>query len=424
MSKRMLLVFLIAIFAILPLSADAYQPITVLIDGQPLVSDVDPQIVNSRTLVPLRAIFEYFGADVMWDGTTKTVTATTSDKTIKLTIDEVTAYVNNKPSLLDVPATIIDSRTMVPLRFISEALGAHVEWQADTRTVLITTKSTKPSGSYEDISLGMSFDEVASVLGDVDRVVESMFGFQWNMFHNDYADFNMIGIRDNRVVAIYSMAGIQIGDKTIKLGDTRELARDTFGSTIDYIIKGSSKYYYNETDIDIFKLSTSYLRVFYDDYEGTTVTSVYLLDQSEETRLRGYYGTPTETLRDSFEKQLFDLANAERKLSGLTPFEWAPELVPIARAHSQDMIDRAFFDHVNPSGLSPHDRLRLSGLDYQTSSENIACGQISAIFAHEDLMNSIGHRKIILGDSQRFAAGVAFGGTYYQYFTENLYTPN
>jgi uncharacterized protein YkwD len=394
------------------------------VDNQLITFDVDPQIIQGRTLVPLRQIFEYFGADVTWDGETRTVTASTTTKKVQLGIGESTAYVNDKPVILDVPAIIISSRTMVPLRFISESLGAKVEWNGDTRTVLITTAQISDSTTNSEIvTLGQTLDEVKLKLGNVDRIIKSMYGFDWNVFHDDYLNFNMVGIQNNKVVAIYSMVGIEIDTKAVHYGDNRSNTISTFGRPIEYISKGSTNYYYNESDIDLFKVSNAYVRVFYDLHENETVTAVLLTEASVELAVKGYYGPPTDELRDSFEKQLFDLANAERKLKGLRPFDWAQEVVPIARAHSQDMIDRNFFAHVNPSGLSPHERLENGGLSYSMSSENIASGQISAIFAHEDFMNSLGHRKAILGNTQRLGTGVAFGGTSYQYYTENFYTP-
>ena len=109
-----------------PKAGDA---IRVVLDGQMLQFDVPPVIENDRTLVPLRVIFEALGAegnnpiaDVEWNGETQTVTAKRSDTEIKLIIGGE-AYVNGQAVELDVPAKIIEDRTLVPLRFVSEALG-------------------------------------------------------------------------------------------------------------------------------------------------------------------------------------------------------------------------------------------------------------------------------------------------------------
>ena len=118
---------------------------TVNLDGRQLSFEVPPTIDNGRTLVPLRAIFEPLGAEVQWDGSTRTVTATKSDTVIKLTLGQTKAYVNSQPVMLSVPAKSIEGRTMVPLRFVGEALGAEVNWNGDTQ--VITILSFPGSGS-------------------------------------------------------------------------------------------------------------------------------------------------------------------------------------------------------------------------------------------------------------------------------------
>lgn len=90
---------------------------------------------ESRVLVPLRAIFESLNATVDYDDSTKTITGSQDDNLIILKIGEKIASVNGKKITLDVPAQIIMDLTVVPVRFISESLGASVVW-AD-KTVLI-----------------------------------------------------------------------------------------------------------------------------------------------------------------------------------------------------------------------------------------------------------------------------------------------
>jgi hypothetical protein len=113
---------------------------TVVLDGRQMEFDVPPTIEDGRTLVPLRAIFEGLGAAVEWDGETRTVTATRESDRIQLQIGSRSAYRNGLPVNLDVPAKIIDGRTMVPLRFVSESLGAEVNWNGVTRVITIASQ--------------------------------------------------------------------------------------------------------------------------------------------------------------------------------------------------------------------------------------------------------------------------------------------
>ena len=114
--------------------------IRVIVNGEYVTFDQQPVIEDDRTLVPMRAIFEALGADVQWNDDTRSVIAESTDGTrITLIIDSKNMLRNNTEVIeLDVPAKIMGSRTMVPLRAISEALNCNVEWDAENRLVTIT----------------------------------------------------------------------------------------------------------------------------------------------------------------------------------------------------------------------------------------------------------------------------------------------
>jgi hypothetical protein len=110
-------------------------------------------IKDGSTLVPMRAIFEALGATVKWDGKQQIIDATKGDKTIRLQIGWKGAWIGETKAELDAAPQIINGSTLVPLRFIGEALGEKVEWDSATRSVLISTdKSQLPkadSGVYK-----------------------------------------------------------------------------------------------------------------------------------------------------------------------------------------------------------------------------------------------------------------------------------
>ena len=99
--------------------------------------DTAPVIINGRTLVPIRAIIEAFGGSVAWDEPTKTVTLTEEDDVIKLIIDSNTAYLNNSAYTLDTAPTIINGRTMLPVRFVAEGFNLGVAWDSAQKKVSI-----------------------------------------------------------------------------------------------------------------------------------------------------------------------------------------------------------------------------------------------------------------------------------------------
>ena len=103
--------------------------ITVILDGEIVVFDVaQPALVNNRTMVPMRKIFEALGATVTWDNTTQTAKAQKGDMTVEITIGNNIMYSNGNAIEIDSPALLMRSRTYVPVRFVSNALGVKVEW--------------------------------------------------------------------------------------------------------------------------------------------------------------------------------------------------------------------------------------------------------------------------------------------------------
>ena len=113
------------------------KDVDISINNKYLYFDQEPIVENGRTLVPLRVIFEELGANVQWDDSTQSVTATKGNTTITLSIDDNTMYKNGQPITLDVPATLKNGRTLVPVRAVSEAFNCGVDWNGDTQTVII-----------------------------------------------------------------------------------------------------------------------------------------------------------------------------------------------------------------------------------------------------------------------------------------------
>lgn len=150
MKKKLLIVLLVmSLLAIsAPLSAQAASaPAAVVLNGERLNFDVDPVVVQSRVLVPLRAIFESLGASLEYLPASQTIIADRGSKHIELQIGSTSAYVNGALVTLDVPAQAVDGRTMVPLRFIAESLEAKVNYKKDTNTVTITFKENQDTST-------------------------------------------------------------------------------------------------------------------------------------------------------------------------------------------------------------------------------------------------------------------------------------
>ena len=108
------------------------------VNGETKTMDVAPIIANSRTMLPVRYVAEALGATIAWDGATSTATITTADTEVRITVGASEAVVNGKAVTLDSPAFIENSRTYMPVRFVAETLGGAVAWDGATSTATIT----------------------------------------------------------------------------------------------------------------------------------------------------------------------------------------------------------------------------------------------------------------------------------------------
>lgn len=169
--KRKILAVLLA-GCLLFTAAPAFA-VDVVVKNQTLdySNDQAPVIQKGRTLVPLRSIFEALGATVEWEPKMRLVTCKKGTQVIYLQIDNTTASVNNQGVFLDVPPTILGGRTMVPVRFIAESLGSHVEWSQANQTVYIDSEVPSVQPSIDPIIHFMfdhSFGEISQKFQLVD----------------------------------------------------------------------------------------------------------------------------------------------------------------------------------------------------------------------------------------------------------------
>lgn len=155
--KQFLCVMACAAAMTLPAFADA--SITVRHNGAPIPLPAPPFIEDGRTLVPLRTAFDIVGFEVDWDQPTLTATGRRQDFKIEITTGRDEALVNGAPFKLDVPAVLQNDRVYVPLRFVSEALGANVEWSASTQTVNIYTNHLRTKVFFKEPHLNAALHQ-------------------------------------------------------------------------------------------------------------------------------------------------------------------------------------------------------------------------------------------------------------------------
>ncbi len=216
------------------------EKISVYLDQEKITFDVAPIIESGRTLVPVRAIFEAMNMDVSWDETTSTVTAVGNGDTISLVIDRTDAVVNGRTYHTDVPARILNGRTLVPVRFISESLRTAVEWD-DTNKIVnifsgrISDHRTRTNPATYSSVLTYEKDGTKTSLGDV-------------TFDFSYSDqyFVSTGQNDNGY------------------GYNHDLLRASLALNVSSWPPEASLTETNNTDAQTMEARTEHLRTFYD----------------------------------------------------------------------------------------------------------------------------------------------------------------
>lgn len=153
------------------------------------------------------------------------------------------------------------------------------------------------------------------------------------------------------------------------------------------------------------------LSPIFDDAVKKSLSRTTVEPESDET-VKLNFKVKDGAARPDLELKMLQLVNQERTKRGLKPLQWDPEILPVARSHSQDMFVRGYFSHYTLEGKDPFDRMKAAGIKYYSAGENLALGPTLSI-CHEGLMNSPGHKANILNPTYgRVGIGILDGGAY------------
>ncbi|MGG4265076.1 CAP domain-containing protein [Peribacillus simplex] len=281
---------------------------------------------------------------------------------------------------------------------------------------------SEASFSVSNIEIGDTRDDVEKLAGEAKRNTRNEYGVDWFAYHENYQNFFMVAYdNNNKVVGLYTNQDLISSKEGIKRGTPKEAVTAKLGEPETKLLKGNVYYQIrNDGEYDMFKMDKSYVTIFYDKHEKNTVTSIQIIDAKLEMQKSSYFAKSSPELKKGFEYQLFDLTNASRVNHDLSVLSWDKQVKVTAQDHSADMAVNQYFNHTNLEGESPFDRMEDDKIKFRMAGENLAAGQNSSIFAHEGLMNSIGHRENKLQkDFQSLGVGVAFDDKEKPYYTEN-----
>ena len=259
------------LYKVSPESSESDVEIKVLINNQFLQCDQPAVIKNDRTLVPMRAIFEALGAEVSWNDETKTAEGVKDGKKVSVTIDENAIAINDEKHEIDVPAQLVNDRTMVPVRAISEAFDCIVQWNGLKKYVIIMPQNQTPYKVNVDVNgknIATVYYNDSGLLSRITYSTEDLYTvkvalmpFYLNMNGNAYFDiyWNRVFMDDSDGIINFNysddkLSSIEYNNNstnyTYNADNSLQRNSDT-GSDFDYlkypkVFQGTATYNFNE----------------------------------------------------------------------------------------------------------------------------------------------------------------------------------
>ena len=304
----------------------------------------------------------------------------------------------------------------------------------------------RATGITEDnishLQVGLSESELLQLAGEPAYRAPTPYGYEWLVYNQDYANYFQIGVADGQVVAIYSNSfnwsyqsvevGKDINSLQAGVDAGRQIEFDYENATITLSPPEGAE----NSILLLFDPGSKNIVHFFIDIHRERLTSILVSDV--ETTMAAsnlnYNISWTRGSRPDFEpetisdsaqeevdyyngRQFQDLVNSVRVRNGIQRLGWYGAAAEVAIEHSRDMYYNSFFSHDSPNTGSPGDRVEAAGIDYRYLLENLSYGYTGAIFAHEGLMNSYGHRQNILDpDINAIGAGAYQNEAYTQLF--------
>lgn len=293
--------------------------------------------------------------------------------------------------------------------------------------------SEKPTEGL-GLLIGQNLTALEKELGKPQRIDESLYGYQWYIYNQDYSRYVQVGVENNQVVTIFAMgenldiAPFEIGQPVEEIFNTQYI--DT---NVNIDMNGNTYHFeLNDTDLNlrpIVQLGNVYVQLYIDRFNGT-LSAVRFLNgetliklQPYELVYRGALITPAEPtismwrmIERGTEQEIFDLTNVLRVRNKLHPLQWDVGTAEVAYGHSKDMSENNDISHISKKFGSLSDRLKNAKVAYQTAGENIAANYTDGPAVVEGWLNSKGHRDSLLNkDFTHLGVGV-----YKKYYTQNF----
>ncbi|MFN2363481.1 MAG: CAP-associated domain-containing protein [Halarsenatibacteraceae bacterium] len=271
------------------------------------------------------------------------------------------------------------------------------------------------------LEIGMAESELLELAGEPAYRAPTPYGYEWLVYNQDYLNYFQIGVAADQVVAIYSNSfnwsfqgvkvGVDISSFQAAVDAGRQLEFEYENATIALRPPEGAE----NSIFLLFDPGSEAVVHFFIDVHRERLTSILVADVERTMAASNlnYNISWTRGSRPDFEpepitaakqkevdqytgRQFQDLINSVRVRNGIQRLGWYGAAAEVAIEHSRDMYENRFFSHESPNTGSPGDRVQAVGIDFRYLLENLSYGYTGAIFAHEGLMNSYGHRQNIL----------------------------
>lgn len=309
----------------------------------------------------------------------------------------------------------MEIRNTIQEKFLKKDLEISIEDDDNKET------ATTNVYNFKQIKIGDSRDSVIKKINQPNRIDKCEYNFNWYVYNTYKENFVMIGIKNNKVVALFTNNIDSCENEGIYINKDIKYIKENY-KILKYKNKGNIKYEITSNDeYSVIYKNKKYITVLYDKFNKNKICAYQIIEKSCEDEIKDIYAPEDKDIEKSFMYQIMDLVNSTRYKNDLNGLVYDEKASICARKHSEDMKKNDFFDHINLNNETPFDRMEKEGITYLRAGENIAAGQTSAIFVHNGWMNSEGHRKNILGNYKYIGVGVVFGGKYKTYYTENFF---
>ncbi|WP_160720210.1 CAP domain-containing protein [Bacillus sp. USDA818B3_A] len=303
------------------------------------------------------------------------------------------------------------------------------------------TKLEKPKEGLA-LLIGQDVSSLEREFGKPIRIDDSMYGYQWYIYNQNYNRYLQAGVENGRVVTIFAL-GETLNIAPFEIGQPVEEIFNTqfFDTNINLKVNGNTyRFELNDTDLNLrpmVKIGDIYVQLYIDKFTGN-LSSVRFLNaetlvkqQPYELVYRGELIKAPELNEEklnlvdqSTEQQIFDITNALRIRNKLKPLVWDEKTANAAYEHSKDMAENNDYSHTSKKFGDLANRLKTAKVTYESAGENIAANYTDGPAVVEGWLNSKGHRDSLLNEEfSHLGVGVYSHlgeGVYKKYYTQNF----